>query len=67
MSNYLGNHFRQSREKLGLTQDEMSRVLGYVSQSKISDIERGVRRPSQAVSLLLQAYLDGYRPVQWPK
>lgn len=58
--------FREARQSLGLDQSQAARVLGYGAPSRISDVERGVRGVSEAVVRLLRAYLDGYRPDDWP-
>jgi DNA-binding transcriptional regulator YiaG len=60
------HEIREARRKLGLTQAEMANWLGYGSKDRVSEIERGTRRPSGAVVLLLRAYLDGYRPAADP-
>ncbi len=53
--------FKQARQSLGLTQAEMADWLGYGSNMRISEIERGLREPGAAVVLLLEAYLSGWR------
>ena len=58
--------FHEARRKLGLTQKQAARLLGYGAAPRISEIERGERQPSEAVVRLLRAYLDGYRPEDWP-
>lgn len=58
---------REARQSLGLTPPEAARLLGYADRARISEIEHGRRQPSAAVLLLLKAYLDGYRPADWPK
>ena len=58
--------FREARQTLGLDQSQEADVLGYGAQARISEIERGARAPSASVLRLLRAYLDGYRPADWP-
>ena len=58
--------FNTARRKLGLTQAQAARLLGYGAAPRISEIERGERQPSETVVRLLRAYLDGYRPEDWP-
>jgi transcriptional regulator with XRE-family HTH domain len=58
--------FREARVKLGLTQSDAARLLGYGSKVRISEIEAGKRNPGAAVVRLLRAYLAGYRPEDWP-
>lgn len=55
-----------ARATLRLTQAQLAPLLGYGDKSRVSEIERGSERPSAAVTLLLRAYLDGYRPNDWP-
>lgn len=57
---------KQARSDLGLTQAQLAPLLGYADKSRISELERGTERPGAAVVRLLQAYLDGYRPADWP-
>ena len=58
--------FSTYRKALGLSQSQAAEVLGYGSNTRISEIEAGRRSPSDAVVKLLRAYLDGYRPRDWP-
>lgn len=57
---------KAARQKLGLTQAGLARVLGYSTPRKVSDIETGQKKPSASVVRLLRAFLDGYRPDDWP-
>lgn len=58
--------FRAARKSLGLTQAQAADMLGYGAQSRVSEIERGLINPGASVVRLLQAYLDGHRPQDWP-
>lgn len=58
--------FREARQKLGLDQVQAAKLLGYGAAPRISEIERGTRAPGASVVRLLRAYLDGYRPADWP-
>ena len=60
------NDIRSHREHLGLTQADAARLLGYGSKSRIAELEAGTRKPSKAVARLMAAYLQGYRPRDWP-
>ena len=60
-----GDEIREIRVGLGLTQEQMARLLGYSSNQRISDIERGTRDAGPAVELLLRAYRDGHIPLDW--
>lgn len=57
--------FAAGRHALGLTQAQLAAVMGYGNKARISEIERGERLPPLA-ERLLRAYLDGYRPDDWP-
>jgi len=59
--------FKDARYKLGLLrQSEAAAMLGYSRIASISDIETGKAAPPDSVLRLLRAYLDGYRPSDWP-
>lgn len=57
---------RTARQSLGLTQAQFALLLGYGAKSRIAELENGARAPSGAVVRLIRAYLDGYRPADWP-
>lgn len=57
---------RTARLALGLSQPQFAAVLGYGSASRISALEGGRENPGPAVTRLIRAYLDGYRPHDWP-
>jgi transcriptional regulator with XRE-family HTH domain len=57
---------REARQTLGLTQAELASALGYGNVSRVAELERGARVPGGCVVRLLQAFLDGYRPSDWP-
>jgi transcriptional regulator with XRE-family HTH domain len=56
----------RARLKLGLTQAQLAPLLGYGDAARVSELERGIRAPGAAVARLLRAYLEGYRPPDWP-
>jgi DNA-binding transcriptional regulator YiaG len=51
---------------LGLTQAELAAVMGLRGANAVSEWENGTRKPSRQSVRLIQAYLDGYRPKDWP-
>lgn len=55
-----------ARKQLGLTQAQLAAVIGLGAAIRVSEWERGVHPPSQQAQRLLRAYLDGYRPDDWP-
>ena len=57
---------REARKSLGLTQTQFAAVIGYNDKTAVSALEAGTRNPSAAVVRLIRAYLDGYRPDDWP-
>lgn len=60
-------HIYESRKALGLTQEQAAKMLGYGAKSRISEVETGARNASESVLRLLRAYIDGYRPADWPR
>lgn len=62
------DQLREARQRLGLTQVELAAVLG-ITKDHLSDCERGARAKALGPSAarLLRAYLEGYRPSDWPR
>lgn len=58
--------FKGARLTLGLTPEQIAPLLALSDRARIYEIEGGKRNVSKAVGLLVQAYLDGYRPANWP-
>lgn len=59
----------RARKRLGLTLDEMAAMLGYEGEnakSQMHHLETGRRDLRPAQRRLVQAYLSGYRPPDWP-
>lgn len=61
-----GADVKAIREELGLSQQQLSLLMGYGDKARVSEIERSARKPSAAAVRLLIAYKDGYRPNDWP-
>jgi len=60
---------QQARRKLGLTLSELAHLLGYEgvqARSQAHHLETGRREIRPAQERLIRAYLDGYRPKDWP-
>lgn len=60
---------QEARRHLGLTLAQMADMLGYEGEqarSQLHSMETGKRTIRPAQRRLLQAYLDGYRPRDWP-
>ncbi len=53
----LDNYLRAYRKRLGLSQDDVARLLGYENGLQVSRYERGVRRPTLEKILTLEAVL----------
>lgn len=59
----------QARRKLGLTLEAMATMLGYqgVQRRQMQyDLETGRRDIREPQRRLIDAYLSGYRPHDWP-
>lgn len=50
--------FKVTREKLGLTQEEIAQVLGFSGKTAISNIETGVRSPSKLAMAVLEVLAE---------
>jgi transcriptional regulator with XRE-family HTH domain len=49
----IGKQFKDARESLGLSQDELAEVLGLSGKQAVSNIETGLRNPSTLVAAVL--------------
>ncbi len=62
--------FREARAQLGLTIAEMARMLGlseiHIYRLQVPPEASTYRAISETTERLLQAYLEGYRPADWP-
>ena len=60
--------FRAIRQRLGLTQAQLSRLLQYETPLTVSTYERATnpRAVPTHVALIMTAYDEGYRPKDWP-
>lgn len=61
--------FKQARHTLGLTLSQTARLLGYDgnhAMQQVRKMESGERAIRPAQERLMRAYLDGYRPEDWP-
>ena len=52
-----GKRLRDRRKALGMSQEEMGRMLG-ISKQAVSCYERGIRRPTLAVAWVFSTKLD---------
>ena len=61
-----GARFKQIREALGLSQDEIALMLGLSSKQAVSNIETGFRNPSSLVKavMLILDHLPRKRSVE---
>lgn len=60
----------EARRKLGLTLEQMGTMLGYDGvqiRSQVHRLEIGARTIREPQRRLIEAYLAGYRPDDWPK
>ncbi len=66
------NEIREARLALGLSLDQMAVMLGFdrakraARRKMADDLETGAIEIRPAQERLLRAYLDGYRPDDWP-
>lgn len=65
------DELKQARRKLGLTLEQMATMLGYQGVQRrqmMYDLEtgRGGRELREPQRRLVEAYLRGYRPEDWP-
>lgn len=64
------SELNKARRKLGLTLDQMADMLGYEGESghsQVHHMETGRRTIRGAQRRLVEAYLSGYRPEDWPE
>jgi DNA-binding transcriptional regulator YiaG len=57
---------KEARQMLGLTASQLAAVMG-ARTATIYEWEAGRRNISAMPARLLRAYLDGYRPPDWPQ
>jgi transcriptional regulator with XRE-family HTH domain len=60
---------KEARHTLGLTLDQMATMLGFVGEQRrqmMWKLENGIREIRAPQRRLLEAYLAGYRPADWP-
>lgn len=60
---------KEARLRLGLTLDQMAKMLGYEKEnarSQVHHMETGKRPIRPAQRRLVEAYSEGYRPKDWP-
>lgn len=59
----------RARDRLGLTLEQMATMLGYQGTQRRQmqyDLETGRREIREPQRRLVEAYLSGYRPPDWP-
>lgn len=64
------DQFARARKRLGLTLEQMADMLGYEGEqakSQVHHLETGRRDIRPAQRRLVDAYLSGYRPADWPQ
>ncbi len=63
------DQIKQARHQLGLTLTQLGEMLGYQGANirvQMDDLETGRRPLRDCQRRLLVAYLEGYRPRDWP-
>lgn len=58
--------FAEARKSLGLTQAQLAATMGLSAREILARWETGAHAIPPTAARLLQAYLDGYRPADWP-
>lgn len=61
--------FKEARQSMGLTLSQMAIMLGYEgthAAQQVRKMESGDREIRKPQALLMAAYMDGYRPPDWP-
>lgn len=61
---------KEARHRLGLSQAQLGAMLGYQGlnvRAQMDDLETGRRPLRECQRRLLEAYLAGYRPSDWPQ
>lgn len=64
------SELKEARLRLGLTLEQMATLLGYEGEQRrqqAMDLESGRRTIREPQRRLVEAYLGGYRPPDWPK
>jgi len=64
------NDMARARKRLGLTLEQLATMLGYqgIQRRQMQhDLETGRRVVREPQRRLVEAYLRGYRPDDWPK
>lgn len=58
---------RAARDAIGLTQKQLATVMGLRGPATVAEWERDKRKIGPTAARLLAAYVNGYRPEDWPK
>jgi len=65
------DQIKKARQELGLKQRELAVILDTdphtVRRLEMTEDKATARKPAPRMVRLIQAYLDGYRPSDWPK
>lgn len=64
------DQIKQARHKLGLSASQLAALLDTDPQTirrmEQSETASTFRKPAPRMARLIRAYLDGYRPADWP-
>jgi len=61
-----GAEIKAARKALKLNQEQLAAMLGYSGKTRISELETETRPIGESQRRLLEAYVRGYRPHDWP-
>jgi transcriptional regulator with XRE-family HTH domain len=67
MQTMTATQLKEKREKLGLSQDELSRMLGYHHRSSVSRLENGERIITPRIEMAVKTIIDAYYHRAKPK
>lgn len=69
MASMTPKDIKEARLKLGLTQTQLGILLGYKGENirqQMQDLETGKKDLREPQKRLIIAYLEGYKPKDWP-
>lgn len=53
-----GREFKEIRDQLGLTQEELSQVLCLSGKQSVGNIETDFRKPGKLIAVLMRAFVE---------
>lgn len=65
-----GPDLRAARKSLGISQRQLGELIGYGGENprqSIGRMERGCQPIPKHIELIVDAFVQGYRPQDWPE